>query len=63
MKTHQGYKTQREKGAECSKCEEWIEPGEEAALIEPGKILKSGSIQTTAEAIHGVLHKSCLEEL
>lgn len=62
METHQGYEGGSD-GAKCSDCGEWIEPGEEAVLLLPAEVDEDGHVETNAMAMHGVLHKSCFEDL
>lgn len=61
MRTHNGYKTQEDLGAKCTKCEDWIPVGEEAVLMESTTIDERGSARTNSKAFHGVLCMDCYE--
>ena len=63
MQTHQGYTTREGTGAKCSKCSDWIEPGEEAVFMEPAEINERGQAVGKETAIHGVIHLDCFKEL
>jgi hypothetical protein len=61
MRTHNGYTTKGGK-SQCSKCDEWIENGDEAVLMLPSEVGDRG-VETNAKAIHGVLCMTCYKEI
>lgn len=63
MDTYNGYETEAGVGVKCSKCGEWIKPGQKAVCAEPVIISKEGSTFFTTKDVHGVLHVGCWKEI
>lgn len=61
MDRHNGYST-KDGEAQCTKCGDWVEQGDDAVLLDPCVVTGNGT-EMRPTVIHGILCMGCFDSL